>query len=356
MILPYILLAILWFGLIVYAAFGGADFGAGIWEFFASGATQEKERDLINEALGPVWEANHVWIVFLVVGLFSTFPVAFAIICAVLFVPLTLALVGIVLRGSAFIFRTHGLRKRPILAVWSRVFGLASVITPFFLGVCAAAVASGRIVVHGESAQVSLPGVWLTPFAWTIGFMAVSLCATIAAIYLTVEATSQNEHDLADGFRIRGLIAGAITAVLGLVGLLLAPQGAPIIWRGLLDHAIPLVIITMVLGIATAVTLYFGYYRIARALIVAETAFLLGTWGVSQIPYLIPPNLTVEAAAGAPSTLLLLLIGIIIGMILILPSIAYLFYIFKFKGSMGITSRGKVPMTDAAGTKLPALK
>jgi len=169
--------------------------------------------------------------------------------------------------------------------------------------------------------------------------MAVALCATLAAIYLTVEAANDKDYAMAEAYRERGLIAGAVTAVLGALGLLLAPYWAPILWSGMLSHALPLVIATMLIGIATAVTLFFHYYRIARLLIVGETAFLLGSWGVSQIPYLIPPDVTVEGGAGAPSTVLLLLIGIIIGMIIVLPSMWFLFYIFKLKNSVGFFER-----------------
>ena len=173
----------------------------------------------------------------------------------------------------------------------------------------------------------------------TIGFLSLALCATVSAIFLTVEATNNNEEDIALMFRTRGLIAGAITAVLGALGLGLAPSQAPIIWGGMINHAIGLVIATMLIGVAAAGTLYFGYYRLSRVFIIAETAFMLGTWGVSQIPYIIPPHITVNAAASSPSTQLLLLIGILIGMIIIIPSILLLFYIFKYKGSMGLLTR-----------------
>lgn len=335
--LPYILLSILWFSLIAYAVFGGADFGAGVWDMLAFGPDAQEQHDLIDQALGPVWETNHVWLIFLVVGLFSAFPAPFAILVTVLYVPLTLALIGIALRGSAFVFRTHGLRTgKAAMKVWTRVFSFSSIITPFFLGLAAATVASGQIRVQGGVAQADLGAFLLTPFALTIGFMAIALCATLAAIFLTVEATNNNKHELAEAFRWRGLIAGAITAILGALGLLLAPSAAPILWQGMLAHALPVVIATMIIGIATAVTLFFRYFQVARVLIVAETAFLLGSWGVSQIPYLIPPDVTVDAGAGPPSTLLLMLIGVIIGMVIILPSIWYLFYIFKLRNNMGL--------------------
>jgi cytochrome d ubiquinol oxidase subunit II len=338
--LPYILLSILWFSLIAYAVFGGADFGAGVWDLLAFGPDAQEQHDLIDQALGPVWETNHVWLIFLVVGLFSAFPAPFAVLVTVLYVPLTLALIGVALRGSAFVFRTHGLRTgKAAMKVWTRVFSFSSIITPFFLGLAAATVAGGQIRVQGGVAQANLGAFVLTPFALTIGFMAIALCATLAAIFLTVEATNNNKHVIAEAFRWRGLIAGAITAILGALGLLLAPSAAPILWQGMLAHALPVVIATMIIGIATAVTLFFRYFQIARALIVAETAFLLGSWGVSQIPYLIPPDVTVDAGAGPPSTLLLMLIGVIIGMIIILPSIWYLFYIFKLRNSMGLLEK-----------------
>lgn len=341
--LPYIVISVLWFALIAYAVFGGADFGAGMWELLVSGPTAKEQQALIDGALGPVWETNHVWLIFLVVGLFSGFPGAFATLVSVLFFPLNLALIGTVLRGSAFIFRTHGLRQTS--SIWNRVFSFSSMLTPFFLGAAAAAVAGGKIQDLGPKTQADLGSLWLSPFALTIGVLSLALCATIAAIFLTVEATNKNKTELVAIFRKRGLIAGAITAVLGALGLVEASFQAPTLWQGMINHAIPLVVATMIIGVGAAAALYFGYYRIARALIIAEAAFMLGSWGVSQIPYIIPPKLTVDAAASSPSTQLLLLIGIIIGMAIILPSILLLFYIFKFKGSMGLLSKGPAGST-----------
>jgi cytochrome d ubiquinol oxidase subunit II len=342
MSLSYVLLSILWLSLIVYAAFGGADFGAGVWDLFASGPSAQRQHTLIDQALGPVWETNHVWLVFLVVGLFSAFPSAFAALCVVLFFPLTLALIGSVLRGAAFVFRTHGLRTgRPAMQIWTRTFSFASILTPFLLGSAAAAVASGQIhFPRGATPQTNTGSFWLTPFALTIGLMAVALCTTLAALYLTVEASNERALDLAEAFRKRGLLAGAITALLGACGLLLSRSAAPLLWQGMLSHAWPLVIATMLIGVATALALFYRYYQIARLLIIAETAFLLGSWGISQVPYLIPPDVLVEGAASAPATLLLLLIGILIGMAIIIPSIYALFRIFKLKNRHGFFEKG----------------
>src|SRR5690242_13854090 len=154
MILAYVVLAVLWLSLIAYAVLGGADFGAGVWDLFAFGYSVKRKRELINAALGPVWEANHVWLIFLIVGLFTAFPLVFSSLSVVLFVPFTLALIGIVLRGAAFVFRTHGLgSKNPITFIWSRVFSFSSIITPFLLGASAATVASGHIRIQGANVQ-----------------------------------------------------------------------------------------------------------------------------------------------------------------------------------------------------------
>lgn len=325
-----IALSILWLGLIAYAVLGGADFGAGIWNLFALGSQGDRQRELINKALGPVWEANHVWLIFLIVGLFSVFPPAFAILSIALFLPLTIALIGIVMRGSAFIFRTYAINTAgPTARWWSRVFSTASLVTPFFLGASAAAVASGRIEAPNGTVQADLGSTWTTPFALTIGAMAISLCASLAAVYLTVEASNDHDETLAETYRSRAIIAGAVTAVLGGLGLLLSPFEAPILWNGLLSRALPVVIATMLIGLATAAALYFRRYRTARVLIILESAFLLGSWGLSQIPYLIPPNVTIDNAANDPEVIVILLIAIGIGMVIILPALYYLFSVFK---------------------------
>ncbi len=325
-----IALIILWFGLIAYAVLGGADFGAGIWNLFAVGPQANRQIRLINKALGPVWEANHVWLIFLIVGLFSVFPSAFAILSVALFIPLTLALIGIVLRGSAFIFRMYAIDpKAPTTTWWSRVFSTTSLITPFLLGAAAAAVASGKIIAPGGIAQVDLGSAWASPFAFAIGAMAVSLCASLAAVYLSVEAHNDHDAALTEIYRLRAIIAGAVTAVLGALGLLLSISEAPILWQGLITRAWPVVIATMLIGLATATALIYRKYSVARLLIILEAAFLLGSWGLSQYPYIIPPHVTIDNAANEPQVIVILLISIGIGMVLLLPSLYYLFSVFK---------------------------
>ncbi len=330
MSVAFIALSILWLGLIAYAVLGGADFGAGIWNLFAIGPQARRQTQLINKALGPVWEANHVWLIFLIVGLFTAFPPAFAILSIALFVPLTIALIGIVFRGSAFIFRTYAIDTAgPATRWWSRVFSTASLATPFFLGASAAAVASGRIEAANGNVQADLGSTWTTPFALTIGAMAISLCASLAAVYLTMEARNDHDESLAETYRLRAIIAGAVTAVLGALGLLLSPSEAPILWQGLLTRALPVVIATMLIGLATAASLFFRRYGLARIFIILESAFLLGSWGLSQYPFIIPPHVTIDNAANDPNVIVALLISIGIGMLLVLPALYYLFSVFK---------------------------
>src|SRR5215469_14430796 len=278
MSIALVALIVLWWALIVYAVLGGADFGAGVWDLFAFGRSAERQHDLINHALGPVWEANHVWLIFLIVGLFNVFPAAFYSLSIALFLPFTIVLIGIVLRGAAFIFRYYAVKTAGAFAhTWSRVFSVTSVITPFFLGAGAAGVASGHLLPSDGTPRADYIVGWTSPFALVIGAMAVALCATIAAIYLTVEARNTiHDEQLAEQYRLRALIAGGITAVLGASGLLLSVAEAPLLWQGMLNHAVPVVIITMIIGLLAAITLFVRYYRFARVFIVAETAFMLG--------------------------------------------------------------------------------
>ena len=241
MILTYTILIILWLALIAYAVLGGADFGGGIWDFFAFGPQAERQRRLIGQALGPVWEANHVWLIFLIVGLFTAFPLAFSVLSTALIVPFTLALIGIVLRGAAFIFHAQADVSGTLGKVWGRVFSTASTITPFLFGTAAAAVASGQVRVQGGRVQTDILAGWTTPFALTIGALALTLCAVLAAVNLIIEAQNSNDAQLMEAFRRRAMIAGAITLVLDAVAFILSPFQAPLLWHGMLDHALPVV-------------------------------------------------------------------------------------------------------------------
>ena len=244
MILTYACAILIWLSLITFAALGGADFGGGIWDLFSLGPEQDDKRRLIVNALGPVWEANNVWLIYLVVGLYTAFPLVAAVLATSLFIPFSLALIGVVLRGASFAFRTHFGNSVMLKEAWGRAFGIASMVTPFLFGTCAAAVASGQILVQNGKSPVALFHLWLTPFALVIGAIALALCATIAPIFLTVEARLAKNERLANTFRTRAFIGGGFLVVLSIAGLVLAPSEAPLLWRGMLDHALWAVAVT----------------------------------------------------------------------------------------------------------------
>src|SRR5712671_4127989 len=198
--------------LILYALLGGADYGGGVWDLFAFGKRAPEQRALIAKAIGPVWEANHVWLILVVVILFTAFPPAFAAISTALHIPLTLLLIGIVLRGTTFTFRTYDLQRDDVQRRWSLVFSIASIITPLLLGITLGAIASGTIRVENDVLVSGFFNSWLAPFA--VGFFALSLFAFLAAVYLTVET---DDRELQEDFRLRALVAGVIVGLLALI-------------------------------------------------------------------------------------------------------------------------------------------
>ncbi len=328
MILPYAVAGLLWISIIIYASLEGADFGGGLWDSLAFGSQREEMRKVIKNAIAPVWEANNVWLTYLVVGLLTAFPIVAQLLTTALFIPLVLVLIGIVLRGSTFIFRSFS-SSSLLQKVWSRVFSISSVLAPFLFGTMAAAVASGALKIVNGRMPVGLVGAWLTPFAIVVGLMGIALCATISAVYLAVEAETMKKQNLAESFRWRALIAGFCMAVLGLAGLLLSISEAPILWHGLLDHAIWAVVVTILIGIAVSGALWFRRYRLARILMIVMTGGLIGTWGLAQLPYIVPPSLTITSAASPPLTLLELFVSAVVGMSMLIPALWFLFHVFK---------------------------
>ena len=337
--------ALVFVALIAYAVLGGADFGGGVWDMLARGPTAQRQRAAIARGMGPVWESNNVWLIFVLVVTWTAFPIVFAGVSTALFIPITLALVGIVLRGASFSFRSNYGVEIGAGVRWGYVFGIASVITPFLLGTVAGALASGgiRISGSGPSAQVSanIWTTWTTPFALSCGAFAIGLCSVLSATYLTVDARNSGDEALARGFQQRALVAGAVTAGLGALAAVLAISEAPTLWRGLIGGALPLSIGAVVLGLATAAALLRGAYLIARVLVAAETACILLAWAGAQWPYLIVPDVTVENAASPASVLGPLLIVAVIGLVILLPSLWYLLSIFK---------RRPTPQGPAAGS------
>ena len=316
--------------LTAYVLFGGADFGGGVWDLLASGPRRTEQRQLISQAIAPVWEANHVWLILAIVLLFTCFPVAFARMAIVLHIPLTLMLIGIVLRGSAFMFRSYG-------GGGARVFATASLITPVLLGISVGAIASGALGQTGNGKRETFVAAyvqpWLTPFAFAVGLFALVCFAFLAAVYLTIEA---KERALQEDFRSRALLSGVAVFVMAVIGLLLSSQ-APLVQRGLLATrwALGLHLLTGAAALTVFWTLWTRRYGIARIAVAAEVTLIVWGWGLAQYPYLVPPDLTIDAAEAPRVTLELALVAVSVGAVVLFPSLYYLLRVFKGRSGDG---------------------
>jgi cytochrome d ubiquinol oxidase subunit II len=305
-----------------YVLLGGADFGGGVWDLFARGSRRTSQRDLIERAIGPVWEANHVWLILAVVLLFTCFPPAFARLAIALHVPLSLVLIGIVLRGSAFTFRSYG-GGREEERRWGRVFAVASLVTPVLLGVVVGTIASGAVTRLPTPYPGFFPtyiAPWLTPFAFAVGLFTLACFAFLAAVYLTLEA---RERALQEDFRRRAIGAGVAVFIMAALGLLLSHQG-PRVGGGLVTA-------TGIVGVSAFAALWGRRYRAARVAAAAQVSLILWGWGLAQFPYLLPPDLTVARAAAPAVTLELVLGALGLGALVLFPSLYYLFRVFKAK-------------------------
>jgi cytochrome bd ubiquinol oxidase subunit II len=333
-----------------YVLMAGADYGGGVWDLFASGPRAAAQRALIAEVIGPIWEANHVWLILVVVILFTGFPPAFAVICTGLHIPLTLMLIGIILRGSAFSFRTYDNPDDAVQRRWSRVFAIASSITPIMLGACVGAISSGRLLAPvkvqdyhpGElGAVVGLAasgadkelvpfdffGPWLSPFSLAIGVFALSLFAFLAATYLTHETA---DTGLQKDFRRRALISQVFVAIMALSVFLLAQQEAPALWQHLSasQWALPLHAVTAMVSCGAIVCLWTYRFKLARMFAAGQSTLILWGWAFAQFPYLVRPDLDIFNSAAPQATLSFLSMALLAGALLLFPSFYYLLRVF----------------------------
>ncbi len=326
---PELMLAgVLMAALVIYALGAGADFGGGVWDLLARGPRAKTQRELVERAIGPIWEANHVWLILVIVLLFVAFPPAFAALGTALHIPLALMLIGIVLRGSAFAFRSYGGAGDREASRWGRVFAVASLVTPVTLGLSVGAVASGRMRITNERVITDFFSEWLAAFPFALGAFTLSLFAFLAASYLTLETA---DPALQDDFRLRALLSGALTGVLAFACLGLAREGAPLVFEGLTGRvwSWPFQITTGLTAVGALVALALRRFVWSRRLAIAQTALILLGWGLAQFPYLIPPDLTFAQAAAPPQVLRPMLIVLVLGMLVLVPSLVYLFRVFK---------------------------
>jgi len=320
---------VLFTGIALYAVFGGADFGAGFWDLTAGGAERGREpRALIDQSIGPVWEANHVWLIYCLVVLWTGFPTAFASIMETLYVPIGLAAFGIVLRGAGFAFRRVSVRT-PVQRTYGAAFALSSVVTPFFLGAVAGGVASGRVPTNGPSRAVSS---WVEPTSMLGGTLAVVVCAYLAAVFLVADSRRRQRPDMERYFRRRALASGAAAGVIAIGGIFVLHDDARRLFDRLTGPALALVIVSGVCGLAALVALQRASPPALRVLAVGAVAGVVGGWGVAQYPYLLGTHLRIDQAAAPDATLWSLLVVFALAAVLCLPSLAWL-YVLQQRGA-----------------------
>jgi cytochrome d ubiquinol oxidase subunit II len=321
------LLVLAWVGVTLYALLGGADFGGGFWDMLAGGSRRGlTQRRLVEHSIGPVWEANHVWLIFVIVMFWTCFPTVFASVASTLYVPLTLIALGIIARGAAFAFRKASTELWQ-LRLFGGAFALSSVLTPFFLGTVAGGVASGR--VPPGLARGDLLTSWWNPTSVLAGLLAVGTTAYLAAVYLTGDARRSRDHALAEAFRRRGLISAVVTGAVTLGGIIVLRDDAPRLYAGLTGRALPVVVISALAGIASLVLLVVRRYTLARVTAALAVAAVLWGWALAQYPLLLPPDVTVARAAAEPPVLHATLAVVIVGLVLLVPSLLWLFSLFQ---------------------------
>ncbi|HEY4218608.1 MAG TPA: cytochrome d ubiquinol oxidase subunit II [Gemmatimonadaceae bacterium] len=336
--LPEVLAGVIVLALNAYVLMGGADYGGGVWDLLASGPRRDAQRELIATSIAPIWEANHVWLIVVVVMTFTAFPSVYATLATVLHIPLTLLLVGIVLRGSAFVIRSYGKHSTAARRRWGLAFAIASIVSPVLLGMTIGALASGGVAAaSARTANGSFVSVyvesWLNVFTVSVGLFALALFAFLAAVYLAVAA---QEASLRDDFRRRALAAAVVVFVLAAIALLSARSEAPQIAHGVMgtSWAIVLHLCTAVAAIVALVALWRRQFRTARVAAAAQVSLILWGWAFAQYPFVVPPTLTIDGAAAPRITLDLLSIGLVIGAAILLPSLRYLFRIFARPASL----------------------
>lgn len=322
MTLAVVLAGVVVLALNAYVLLAGADFGGGVWDLLARGPRARRQRELIAHAIGPIWEANHVWLILAIVLLFVCFPAAYSRIVIALNLPLTLVLFGIVLRGSAFAFRSYGGDRDAVQERWGRVFASASLVTPVLLGMSFGAVSNGLIpavVTAASPFTAAYVDPWLTLFGVEVGAVALTAFAYLAAVYLTLAAG--DDLELREDFRARALASGVVLLLVGAPPMLLLKP----------DRAI-VACASIAAGVALW-ALWTRRYAMARIAAAAQVSFVLWGWAVAQFPFIVPPDLTIAEAAAPARTLQLVAGALALGGMILIPSLLYLYRLFARQGA-----------------------
>jgi cytochrome bd ubiquinol oxidase subunit II len=314
--------AILWVGASFYALFGGADFGGGFWDLVAGWDERgQRPRDVIQRSLTPVWEANHVWLIFVLVVLWTAFPPAFSAIFTTLYVPISLAALGIVFRGAGFAFRKSIVRLQARRAMGA-TFAISSVLTPFFMGTVVGAIAAGNVPAAGNGDAFSS---WLAPLPLLIGAMFVASGAYLAAVFLVGDARRAGDGEMETYFERRALGAAVVAGAFAVAGLFALHSEARYVFDRLTAEGLPLVIASLLCGAALLVVLLRGARRALRPLAAGAVVAVVWGWGVAQFPYLLPTSLRIDQAAAPDPTMTVIFIVFAVAAVLVLPSLGLLY-------------------------------
>jgi cytochrome d ubiquinol oxidase subunit II len=312
-----------------YCVFGGADFGAGFWDLVAGGAARgERPREVIDHSIGPVWEANHVWLIFVFVVLWTGFPDAYASIMLTLYVPLSIAALGIVMRGTSFAFRKTVFLTRD-RRNFGAAFALSSVLVPYCMGTVAGAVASGRVPAGGQAGDPWSS--WINPTSVLGGVLAIAVIAYLAGIYLVWDSRRLSDPAMVAYFRPRAIGSAVVAGAITVVGIFVLRADSPYLFDGLTGRALPVVILAAVFGTTSLVLLARDASRGARILAMAAVASIVVGWGVAQWDYVLPTSLTVANAAAPSGTLQALLVATILLLLVVVPGFTLL-YVLDQKG------------------------
>lgn len=327
MITVDIMAAVLWLAVTAYALLGGADFGGGFWDLIAGkNESGGPLRARIEHSIGPVWEANHVWLIFVLVVMWTGFPAGFASITSTFYIPLTLVAFGVILRGSGFAFRKLA-GKLSSQRAFGATFALSSFLTPFFLGTVAGGIASGRVPIGIERGDIFSS--WINPTSILGGVLAVATCAWLAAIYLTVDSSRDDEQGLENAFRKRALYSGVFLGVMSLAGIGILDYDAHVLFAGLTTKALPLVFLSILSGLIAMFLLWKRSYKLVRQFGALAVVAIIWSWGVAQFPKVLVGGPTLAQVAAPPVVLHAMLWSVAIGGLFLLPSLGYLFFLFN---------------------------
>jgi cytochrome d ubiquinol oxidase subunit II len=314
---------VLFFALTTYAVFAGADFGAGFWDLTAGGTRRgARPRQVIDRSIAPVWEANHVWLIFAFVVLWTCFPDAYASITLTLFVPLTIAALGIVLRGAGFAFRKAVIRTRD-QRTFGAAFAISSVIVPYCMGTVAGGIASGRVPAGGKAGDPW--DSWINPASILGGLLALCTVAYLAAVYLVHDADRLGDHAMVAYFTRRATAAAIAAGAAAFAGIFVLAADADYLFHGLTSRALPLVILSALCGTGTLWLLHRPQRRGARIGAIAAVASVMVAWGVAQWDYVLPESLTVDQAAAPSGTIGAIVVATALALVLILPGFGLLY-------------------------------